>query len=41
MSEEAGSKKPGTRVFEYAFIKLQITDKSKVLEVLISEAEHF
>lgn len=33
MSEEAGAQKPDTKIFDYVFSKLQITDKSKVLIV--------
>ncbi|KQL49565.1 2-haloalkanoic acid dehalogenase [Brevibacillus choshinensis] len=32
-SEEAGFQKPDTRIFDYVFSKLQITDKKKVLIV--------
>ncbi|QED48006.1 YjjG family noncanonical pyrimidine nucleotidase [Cytobacillus dafuensis] len=33
ISEEAGFQKPGKGIFDYAFSKLQITDKTKVLIV--------
>ncbi|MEF2244702.1 YjjG family noncanonical pyrimidine nucleotidase [Paenibacillus sp. IITD108] len=33
ISEEAGFQKPDTRIFDYAFSKLKITDKEKVLIV--------
>ncbi|MNI68605.1 putative HAD-hydrolase YfnB [compost metagenome] len=33
ISEEAGSQKPAAGIFDYAFAKLGLTDKSKVLIV--------